>query len=425
MHIVLPKTPERTPTRNKFSEIGAILQEDCRMNLAQLNPQAEITALYLHIPFCEHKCHYCDFYSIAHPSQRGPERKEQFTEALIKQLHFIAENLVVRPKTLFVGGGTPTGLAIDCWRKILDAMRQIGLQKHLDEFTVEANPDSAQQPLIDHLAAGGVNRISIGAQSFNPDLLKTLERWHQPANVSQAVRNARQAGIDNINLDLIFAIPGQTIAMLQSDLDSLLQLNVPHLSCYNLTYEPGTPMTHKLHVGQIGRIDPDLERQMYQLLIERLDQAGYEHYEISNWAKRDDGAPSNHESPRRCAHNMIYWRNGNWLGLGPSAASHVDGVRWKVQPHLDRYIDQSPKPPVLDIERLDHDRHIGEQLMLALRLREGVRLAWFIKHVAADDPRHKTIAHLIELEWLERTATHLRLTHAGLFVADSIIAELL
>src|SRR5690606_13555282 len=199
-----------------------------------------------------------------------------------------------------------------------------------------------------------------------------------------------------------------------ADLDAALMLEPTHLSCYSLIYEPNTAMTRRLERGQVEPVDEELERDMYARVNDRLGETGLIQYEISNRAKL-----------RPCEHNLIYWRNENWLGCGPSAASHVDGHRWKNEPHLGRYIERAPLPPTMDHERLDNERRVGEVLMLALRLREGASLRWIDDHVSPDDPRRATIDELIGLGYLDRTATHLRLTHKALFVADSVIAKLL
>ena len=430
-----------------------------------LTPAVEVHGLYIHVPFCFHKCHYCDFYSIAPPggtpgsaprsthraggtsggAMGNPayhdDRQALFVDRLVDELEHRCQQLTLEPITLFVGGGTPTLLAPRLWRLLLERLRTLGVLVRAKEFTVEANPETVTESLMRLLADGGVNRISIGAQSFHPHLLETLERWHGPASVPQAVERVRAAGIHRINLDLIFAIPGQTLETLARDLEAALALEPDHLSCYSLTYEPNTAMTQRLKLGRFEPIDEELERDMYSLVMEKLADAGFEHYEISNWAAlvghavtagdaRQSSSPDivGNESPinaNRCRHNLIYWHNQNWLGLGPSAASHVDGHRWKNEPHLGRYLAHRHCPPTTGHEYLDHDASIGEQLMLQLRLRQGVPLAWIDAHLSDSDPRCNMINQMIKLKLLEQTGTHLRLTRRGLFVADAVIGQLL
>ena len=407
-----------------------LVQLECnpRSDTQQANEQASATepfkgipapsrvdALYAHVPFCFHKCHYCDFYSIVENSSGDEDRQAVFTDALIAELSYWTQRGTVRPRTIFVGGGTPTLLRVDLWDRLLRAMADSGVLAEVTEFTVEANPETVTPELMRRLAAGGVNRVSMGAQSFQPALLKTLERWHDPASVGRAMAITRDAGITNLNLDLIFAIPGQDLALLDADLDAALALAPNHLSAYNLMYEPNTALTSKLRLGRIRPVEEDLEAQMYERVLQRLADAGYEHYEISNWAK--PGA--------RCAHNLAYWRNENWLAVGPSASGHLDGYRWKNEAHLGRYLAGAPTPPRVDEEHLDESRRLGEQLMLRLRVREGVELSWLAANLPPGDERHRTIDELVAIGMLERTATHLRLTHRGLFVADAVIAKLI
>ena len=398
--------------------------------LAQNTP---IDALYLHLPFCFHKCHYCDFFSVVEPAGQDAPRQEAFTHALIAEMHQRATQAPIRPKTIFVGGGTPTYLRRELWQKLLQTMEQRGILNpdSLQEFTVEANPETVTPELMQTLVAGGVNRISIGAQSFDRASLKALERWHDPESVPRTVNIIRNAGLTNFSLDLIFAIPGQTLARLQTDLDALLELKPTHLSTYGLTYEPNTPLTAKLRVGQINAIDEQLEHDMYQLIITQLEAAGYEHYEVSNWALKNQAAaeriaasgtpPINYQ----CQHNLAYWHNQNWLGLGPSAASHINAKRWRNAPNLKQYLAGCPNPPTQDHEELDAQGRFAEQLMLGLRLREGINANWFDNHPALRNDQRETVNEWIDLGLLQRTDSRLRLTRKGLFVADSVIAKLL
>ena len=380
---------------------------------------ADIEALYLHLPFCFHKCHYCDFFSVVEPQGQDTPKQQAFTDALISELEQRAEQTPIRPQTIFTGGGTPTYLRAALWGQLLDTMRRLGLFESCQEFTVEANPETVTSELMHTLVAGGVNRVSIGAQSFDRDSLKALERWHDPESVPRTVEICRAVGLTNFSLDLIFAIPGQTLAMLNRDLDALLDLKPTHLSTYGLTYEPNTPLTAKLRVGQVNAIDEHLERDMYELIITKLEASGYEHYEVSNWAKTDA------KVDYRCQHNLAYWHNKNWLGLGPSAASHIDGKRWRNAPNLPKYLAASPAPPTQDHEQLDAAGRFGEQLMLGLRLREGIDADWFDSHPALRNDQRDTANEWVTLGLLQRTGSRLRLTPKGLFVADSVIAKLL
>ncbi len=381
-----------------------------------------LRGLYLHVPFCFHKCHYCDFYSVVD----GPDRDRQapFTQALIRELDAATDSVVATPETLFVGGGTPTLLRENLWCELLTALGDGGWLSSVREFTVEANPETIRPELAERLRAGGVNRMSVGAQSFDPDHLKTLERHHDPANVARAVSMARSAGIANVNLDLIFGIPGQTVDDVHRDLDHALALEPNHLSIYGLTYEPNTKLTARRDAGQIAPADESLERAMYEVVLDTLIGQGWDHYEVSNFAHPADTAPGT-PSPNRCAHNLLYWTNAMWLGCGPGAASHIRSVRWKNQPALDRYINGSPRPPVTQIERLDDSAHRGERLMLGLRLIDGLSESeWH--ELSRDDHRRQTEWARMEAHgFVEQADGRRRLTRRGLFVADRVIGELM
>ncbi len=376
---------------------------------------SKIDSLYLHIPFCFHKCHYCDFYSIVPSQANAQEKYDQFTERLIGELAWLKGWTDARPRMIFVGGGTPTFLPAENWRSLLTAMQQQGWLENVTEFTVEANPETVTSQLLDQLVAGGVNRMSMGAQSFNLEHLKTLERWHDPRKVTLAVDLARQAGIANLNIDLIFAIPGQMLSDVERDLDQAMALQTEHLSYYNLTYEPNTALKQKLAMGQVMPVDEDTEAAMYELILDRMSQANFEHYEISNWCQ--PGKP--------CEHNLVYWTNGNWVGAGPAAASHVDGYRWKNQPNLGPYLSSTDQPPVMDVEHLSADQRVGEVLMMHLRLRKGMPMDRVEALIPNGDWRYDKISELTNLGLLEQSDGYLRLTHSGLLVGDAVLGELL
>lgn len=374
--------------------------------------------LYLHVPLCFHKCHYCDFYSVEHDadSPQGRDGQARFTDALLAECRTWAD---LRPRTIFVGGGTPTLLAARHWRRLLDALRAMGVLHHVDEFTVEANPETVSDDLAATLAAGGVNRVSIGCQSFNPAHLKTLERWHDPRNVSVAMDRFRAHGIRRINLDLIFGIPGQTAEDVAADLEAALALRPTHLSYYGLTYEPNTAMTQRLRQGRFEPVAEAVEGRMYDLIRRRLAEVGFEQYEISAWAGPSASGDGS-DGDERCRHNLTYWTSGDYVGLGPGAASHVQGRRWKNAPRLSDYLVGSPHPAIVDAEVLTPRQQAVERLMMGLRLREGVTCA----SLPPDLPDPARVQALIDLGLLDRTPTHLRLTDRALPVSDSVIAEL-
>jgi oxygen-independent coproporphyrinogen-3 oxidase len=379
-----------------------------------MNGHGSVTGAYVHVPFCFHKCHYCDFYSVVDTRSR----QQAFVDRLIEEFEVCSRYLPGPFQTVFVGGGTPTLLEARHWRRLLDAMNDDLPRQRDAEFTIEANPETVTEELAETLAAGGVNRVSIGSQSFHVNHLKTLERWHDPANVDRAVQVFRAAGIENINLDLIFAIPDQTLDDWLDDLDRAIALEPAHLSCYGLTYEPNTLMTARLAAGEFHRADEDLESNMYQATIDRLAAAGFEHYEISNWSRPG----------QRCRHNMMYWTNGDWWPYGPSAAGHVNGVRWKNVRRLDAYLHGRPLAPIADVEQLDAARAAGELLMLGLRLVDGIPVDEMRALIDRTDDaagRLESIDRATAAGLLQVANGRASLTRAGLLLADEIIAELI
>ena len=285
-------------------------------------PRGDVPGLYVHIPFCFHKCHYCDFYSI---TRQNEQRMTQYVDRILREAEmWTGGGPTLRPRTIFFGGGTPTLLPPDDMRRLLVGLGERIDLADVDEWTVEANPATVTIEYCRMLRACGVNRISFGAQSFITAELATLERHHDPTDVPRSLALARAAGFERINVDLIFAIPGQNFASWSQSLESAIALDTEHISCYALTYEPNTPMAVKKRLGHLTPAAEELELQMLHHTRRRLREAGYEPYEISNFAR--PGGP--------CRHNLLYWTGGSYIGLGPSAASHVHGTRWRNRPHL-------------------------------------------------------------------------------------------
>ncbi len=393
------------------------------------NPAGPVRSLYLHVPFCFHKCHYCDFYSIVDTR----DRQAPFVDRLIEELRAIAP-WAGPLETIFVGGGTPTLLQPQLWRRLLQVLHaEFDLMSPRLEFTVECNPETATAELMAILREGGVNRLSIGAQSFHMRHLKTLERWHDAENVPRAIELARQAGIEHQSIDLIFGIPGQTLPEWESDLGRALNLGLTHLSCYDLTYEPNTPMTVRLKRGEFDPAPEDLEIEMFESTLRLARASGLERYEVSNYARPGD----------ECRHNLAYWRQEQWLAAGPSASAHVAGHRWKNVPRLDDYLAPSRDgvPPVLDDEPPDPARALRELIMTGLRLAEGLETHSVLSaadslpsthHPITPSPHQSRSATLLHrarrLEnqgYLTTSQGRWRLTDAGVLIADRIAADLM
>lgn len=403
-------------------------------------------SLYLHVPFCFHKCHYCDFYSFVD----SQDRQGVFLEALESELRALALGAARasgsenpgRPelRTIFVGGGTPSLLRVELWERLLrtldGAFDLSAIRAGRGEFTVECNPETVSAELMGTLRAGGVDRVSVGAQSFDPRHLETLERWHDPENVGRALELAASAGIERRSVDLIYAIPGQSLEDWESDLDRALALDpgVEHVSAYNLTYEPNTAMAVRLKQGDFAPAPEELEVDMHLMAVERLGRAGMARYEVSNFARATArGAES--------LHNLAYWRCESWLAAGPSASGHTlvragGGHRWKNVPRLSDWLEGLARSggwsPIVDHEPPDALRLIAEQLMMGLRLSEGVNGAGIVKNL-------ERAAGAGSAQWLERAAAaqadfgllltepdgRWRLSDRGFLQADGVAAALM
>ncbi|MDI9402314.1 MAG: radical SAM family heme chaperone HemW [Limnohabitans sp.] len=386
------------------------------MRLANALPAGRHHArgLYVHVPFCFHKCHYCDFYSFVDREGRSGDYLLRLAHDVTWTLGRVAGEI----ETVFVGGGTPTLLTVDELAQLCKEIRRFPLARQV-EWTVEANPETIDLAKAQVLAEAGVNRVSLGAQSFDPRHLKTLERWHDPANVARAAGYLREAGIANFNIDLIFGVPGQTLAEWRADLTRALEIGPEHLSCYGLTYEANTAMTKRLERGEFEPCDDGLEAEMYEATVEMLATAGFARYEISNYAR----------AGRECRHNLVYWRNESWWALGPSASGSIAGTRFKVVPRLGDWLARSAddSQPVVDVEEPDAARNTSEALMLGLRLAEGVSVDLEKRAVELEPARGRVISEAIESGFLERdtTAARLRFTARGMILANEVLVQLI
>jgi len=383
-------------------------------------------SLYIHIPFCTHKCHYCDFYSIVDRQ----DRQAAFTDRLVRELAAQAPPASAQPlKTIFVGGGTPSLLAPGLWKKLLNALHAHFDMSLIDdakgEFSVECNPESVTPDLAAVLFAGGVNRASLGAQSFDPRHLKALERLHDPAKVPTAIDTLRDAGIKRTSIDLIYAIPDQTLEDWDRDLATALKLPIEHISAYALTYEPGTAMTARLARGQFHQAPDETEAAMYHHALATLRAHGLERYEVSNHAR----STTDTIADARCAHNLAYWRQHDWLAIGPGASGHYRGQRWKNTPRLDDYLNQDDDgfAPLCDYEPFDARRELMDLLMTSIRLAEGVdALDALNKAQRLNAAAHlKQAAHeCADAGWLvDAEADRWRLTQDGFLFTDRVARE--
>jgi oxygen-independent coproporphyrinogen III oxidase len=377
---------------------------------------APIRSLYVHVPFCAHKCEYCAFFSEA---PKG-DLISRYVAALIREMELVAHEL--RPETVFFGGGTPSILTLKQWEQIGEAMRRLKLLGAA-EWTVECNPATVSADKAKLLRDLGVNRISMGVQSLDERLLERLGRIHSREQVFKSFEILRGAGFNNLNVDLMFAIPTQTMAMWQATMREALALGSEHLSCYEVIYEEDTPLFAQLQAGEFD-VDEELACAMYDELISTAGAAGLRQYEVANFA-RDESRIQNPESripSRACRHNLGYWRGLDSHGLGPSASGYVRGVRTKNWSNTQLYCEQLEKGrrAVESREELPPLRRAGELAAFGLRLVAGWPFVEFEQR-SGFDLRQEWAAELAELQEQGMAVSeegHFRLTPRGLRFAD-------
>jgi putative oxygen-independent coproporphyrinogen III oxidase len=371
-----------------------------------LGRPAEVTrrdaGIYIHVPFCLTRCGYCDFNAHA-----GLDHlKAPFVEALLAEADLAAPAWEgTRFVSVFLGGGTPTTLPPAAIAGILDRLRA---RFHLDadaEITVEANPDTVDRTSLAALREAGVTRLSMGAQSFDPWVLRSLERIHRPEAVRRAFGAVRAAGFEEVNLDLIYGTRGETPGSWARTVEEALALGPEHLSCYALTIEPGTPLGRRVALGLEAPPDPDEQADRYEAACARLAAAGYRHYELSNWARPGT----------ECLHNLGYWHGRPYLGLGPGAHSSLDGRRWWTIRSPERYVTElrAGRAPLGGEERPGPEAIRLERLLLGLRLSDGVPGSW-VPAAAAEDFLDRGLAR--------RRNGRFVLTEAGMLLANDLVA---
>jgi oxygen-independent coproporphyrinogen-3 oxidase len=369
--------------------------------------------VYVHLPFCAHRCGYCDFVTAV-------GRREQhaaYVDALLAELELEREVLADRVETVFLGGGTPTFTEPAELARLLTALPAAA------ELTVEANPETVTPELAQLLQEGAVNRVSLGAQSFQDRLLTVLERHARPDDVRRAVHTLRDAGFDNISLDLIYGVPGQSAADLESDLAEALALEPEHLSCYELEAKPGTRFTHA-HGRELER-QADAMEGYFEQVVESLTAAGYRWYETANFCREPAEARGR---DLRARHNLAYWLGRDYLGLGIGAVSTLGGVRRRNVPSLGRYLAAlgraEPGPPPRELEPLDDATRARERLLLGLRLDEPLAVADVAG--AFDDEAAERLASLGLVEVAgENGGGTIALTRRGRFLGGGVTAELM
>jgi oxygen-independent coproporphyrinogen III oxidase len=370
----------------------------------------EKTALYLHIPFCTAKCRYCGFYSVPIADQDVPG----LVNSLLKELdsYALPKNFA---HTIYIGGGSPTCLPDEQLSYLISEIT--ARSGRPAEFTIEANPSQITQQMLLRLRSSGINRLSIGAQSFNAEELSFLGRPYMPKDITMAVSDARAAGFANISLDLIFAIPGQTLATWRDTLASVIDLGIEHISAYSLSYETDTPLDKLLQSGQIQKADEETDRVMYEMAIEILGRVGIRQYEISNFAR----------SGFECRHNLVYWANRPWIGIGPAAASYWQGTRTTNISDVAAYMNAIARgeKPFAETETPNAIETACQTAVLNLRRTSGINTNEFRQQTGFDvlELFNEPIARYKSMGLITVDAQSIRLTAEALPIADSILCD--
>lgn len=375
-----------------------------------------MAGVYVHIPFCATRCSYCDFFSTLQLADVGTS----YVEAEIAEARLRCGELCgAQVKTLYLGGGTPSQLPLPLLLRLVDGLRETLDLSGIEEFTIEANPDDVTPEWCRGVAALGVNRVSMGVQSFEDQILRLIGRRHTARQAMDAVANLRDAGINNISIDLIFGLPGQTVTSWTASVEQALVLKPQHISAYGLTYEEGTRLWHQRERGEVVEVPEEQCLEMYRVLVDELQAAGYEHYEISNFA-----LPGYHSR-----HNSSYWDDTPYLGLGAAAHSYDGKVRRYNPSDLQGYINKiRAGETAYEQEALTWLERYNERVMLGLRTAHGVEADRLRRDFGDESWTHFTreAARHISASHLRMTDDHrCVLTSAGIMLSDSIIRDLM
>ncbi|MEE0880568.1 MAG: radical SAM family heme chaperone HemW [Turicibacter sp.] len=374
-----------------------------------------VKGLYIHIPFCDHICTYCDFPKLITKGQRH----EDYIQALLIELkHYEKQIGFHQLQSIYIGGGTPTALSVKQIQPLFDYLHQSINMNQILEFSIEANPENLTEDKVKYLLSQGISRFSLGVQTFDETLLKRIGRQHGSEHVQQAVATLKANGMHNINLDLIYAIPGQTIEQLKEDLKKAVSLEVEHISAYSLIVEEHTQLYLAYMKDQLALTDNEIEAKMYEVVMDYLSNYGYQHYEISNFAK---SLPS--------FHNQWYWKNEEYIGTGLGAHGYINGCRYQNTRSINTYISslKNNDLPIIEKNLLSKEEKIEEEMFLGLRLIEGVNLKMISQKYKLDIEQlyQKPLEKMIAAGHLERLGNQVRLTHQGLLMANEVFEQFL
>ena len=368
--------------------------------------QAKPSSAYVHIPFCTQICYYCDFSKVFIKNQPV----DAYLEHLIQETRSYE---IGKLRTLYIGGGTPTALSAQQLAYLLTELPKVMDLSELEEFTIEANPGDLDPDKIAVLKDSQVNRVSLGVQTFDNKMLKKIGRSHQEQDIYDNIRHLKQAGFDNISIDLIYALPGQTMDQVKENVAKAIDLDIPHMSLYSLILENHTVFMNRMRRGKLPLPKEELEAEMFEYIIEELEKAGFEHYEISNFSK--PGFESRH--------NLVYWDNAEYYGLGAGASGYVDGIRYKNHGPIRHYLEavEAGKARITE-EHLTLEEKMEEELFLGLRKKTGVSKARFEEKfgVSFDQRYGQVVAGLTEQGLLVPDDKQVRMTKRGLFLGDTV-----
>ena len=368
--------------------------------------QAKPSSAYVHIPFCTQICYYCDFSKVFIKNQPV----DAYLEHLIQETRSYE---IGKLRTLYIGGGTPTALSAQQLAYLLTELPKVMDLSEVEEFTIEANPGDLDPDKIAVLKESQVNRVSLGVQTFDNKMLKKIGRSHQEQDIYDNIRHLKQAGFDNISVDLIYALPGQTMDQVKENVAKAIDLDIPHMSLYSLILENHTVFMNRMRRGKLPLPKEELEAEMFEYIIEELEKAGFEHYEISNFSK--PGFESRH--------NLVYWDNAEYYGLGAGASGYVDGIRYKNHGPIRHYLEavEAGKARITE-EHLTLEEKMEEELFLGLRKKTGVSKARFEEKfgISFDQRYGQVVASLTEQGLLVPDDKQVRMTKRGLFLGDTV-----